>query len=78
MYDTHCNLNFQAFRDIYPEVIKRSLKGGMLLNIVGTQYETSRRAIEITHEFENEPVCAAVGLHPTHLGKNEKSDGPKA
>lgn len=70
MYDTHCHLNFRAFANDYRNVIKHSLEAGMFLNIVGTQYETSRRAIEIAEEFKDAPVYASVGLHPSHLEKS--------
>jgi len=74
MYDTHCHLNFRAFADDYHDVIKHSLEKEMFLNIVGTQYETSLRAVEIAEEFADAPVYASVGLHPSHL---EKSHDPE-
>ncbi len=73
MYDTHCHLNFRAFADDYRDVIKNSLEKGIFLNIVGTQYETSRRAVEIAEEFAEAPIYSSVGLHPSHL---EKSHDP--
>lgn len=37
----------------------------MLLNVVGSQYETSQRAVEYAEKY---PFCfATVGLHPIHL-----------
>lgn len=71
MYDTHCHLNFKAFADDYRAVLQESLEKGMSLNLVGTEYETSCRAIAIAHEFEDAPVYASVGLHPAHLDKND-------
>jgi len=71
MYDTHCHLNFQAFENDYHDVIQRSLKKGMFLNIVGSQYETSKKAVAIAEEFIHYPVFAAIGLHPTHSNKND-------
>ena len=71
MYDTHCHLNFQAFKKDYKIVTQKSLDEGMMLNIVGTQYDTSKRAVEIAQEFNDKPVYAAVGIHPTHLNKED-------
>lgn len=70
MYDTHCHLNFRAFANDYRKIIKHSIEAGMFLNIVGTQYETSRRAVGIAEEFKDAPVYASVGLHPSHLEKS--------
>ena len=71
LYDTHSHLNFKAFADDCQTVIKNSLKQGMFLNIVGSQFLTSKRAVEIANEFKNDPVYATVGLHPSHVGQND-------
>jgi len=70
MFDAHTHTHFAAFEKDYKEVINRALKAGVGLINVGTQIDTSRRAIEVAHEFENEPVYATVGLHPTHTEKS--------
>ncbi len=67
--DVHTHLQFSAFKDDYREVIKRTLAGGMMLVNVGTQCDTSRRAVEVTHEFP-EHVFATVGLHPAHTAES--------
>lgn len=64
--DTHSHLNFQAFREDYDDVIQRSLAGEVWMINVGTQFETSRRAVEIAEEY-SDGVYAAIGLHPIHL-----------
>lgn len=66
MFDAHTHTQFAIFEKDYREVINRSLKAGVGLINIGTQYDTSKRAIEVAHEFENEPVYASVGLHPIH------------
>ncbi|MEK9165472.1 MAG: TatD family hydrolase [Patescibacteria group bacterium] len=71
LYDTHSHLNFKAFADDCQTVIKNSLKQGMFLNIVGSQFLTSKRAVEIANEFRNDPVYATVGLHPSHVGNSK-------
>lgn len=70
MFDSHTHAHFAAFEKDYKEVINRALKAGVGLINVGTQIDTSRRAIEVAHEFENQPVYATVGLHPTHTEKS--------
>jgi TatD DNase family protein len=69
-FDAHTHAQFAAFRNDYKEVIGRALTAGVGLVNVGTQRDTSLRAIEIAHDFENEPVYAAVGLHPIHTSKS--------
>lgn len=68
MTDTHSHLNFNAFKDDFEDVISRSLLGGVSMINVGSQYETSKRAIEIAGMYE-EGVWASVGFHPIHAGK---------
>jgi len=63
--DTHCHLNFEAFKDDLPQVIKRAKdRGVMKIVIPGTDVASSTRAIEIARAY---PGCyAAVGIHPHH------------
>lgn len=68
LIDTHAHLNFEAFKKDFFRVIKKSLKNNIFLVNVGTNYETSKKAIEITKMFR-EGVWASVGLHPIHLEK---------
>jgi len=66
--DNHAHLNFNAFKDDLPEVIGRARKAGVAIINVGTQRDTSKRAIEIAESNEN--VYAIIGLHPVHTGKS--------
>src|SRR3989344_854808 len=66
LIDTHSHLNFQAFREDADDVIDRSLEQGTWMINAGTQFETSRKAIELAEEY-GDGVYAAVGLHPIHL-----------
>lgn len=66
LIDTHCHLNFAAFREDYDDAIRRALGDNTWLVNVGTQFETSRRAVEIADKY-SDGVYAAVGLHPIHL-----------
>lgn len=67
--DIHCHTNFQVFKEDYKDVIKRALRGDTWLINVGTQADTSQRAIEIAREYP-EGVYASIGLHPIHTGKS--------
>jgi len=66
LIDTHAHLNFHAYKNDVNEVIKRSLKNDMWVINVGSQYSTSKRAVEIAEKYEK-GVYAAIGLHPIHL-----------
>ena len=64
-FDAHTHANLAAFKDDYKEVVNRALSAGVGMVNVGTDGNTSLKAVEIAHEFKNDPVFAAVGLHPT-------------
>lgn len=65
LFDAHAHINFNAFKDDADEVIKRSLETGVFMINVGSQYETSKRAVEYAKKYEG--VFAAIGLHPIHV-----------
>ena len=70
MIDTHCHLNFKAFKDDTDEVIARAREAGVssIIN-VGSQWDTSERAVKLATEKEN--LYAAIALHPIHLYEQE-------
>lgn len=68
LFDTHAHVNFSAYKDDGEEVLKRSVEGGVFVVNVGSQYSTSKRAVEYANKFEN-GVWAAIGIHPVHLKK---------
>jgi TatD DNase family protein len=72
LIDTHCHVNFSSFNDDVDDVIQRSLKQNIGLIAVGTQTDTSKRAIEIAEKYDG--VWATIGLHPSHLHKQEFHD----
>ena len=67
--DAHTHVQFAAFRDDWRETMARALNAGVFVVNVGTQKDTSRRAVEIAREYP-EGVWAAVGLHPLHTSKS--------
>ena len=66
LIDTHAHLNFSAYKNDADEVIKKTLKEGVFMINIGSQYSTSARAIEYAKKYEA-GVWAAVGIHPLHL-----------
>src|SRR3989344_2314994 len=79
LIDTHAHVNFNAYKYDSDEVIRRSLAENVWLINVGSQYSTSKRAVEMSEKYEK-GVYAAVGLHPIHLEtglvkiKNDKEE----
>ncbi|OGZ33235.1 MAG: hypothetical protein A3I88_01280 [Candidatus Portnoybacteria bacterium RIFCSPLOWO2_12_FULL_39_9] len=70
LIDTHAHINFNAYKDDGDEAIKRALDQGVWLINVGSQYDTSRRAIDYARKYPK-GVYAAIGLHPHHLEEME-------
>jgi TatD DNase family protein len=68
LFDTHAHVNFNAFKDDGEDVLRRCLEYGMNVVNVGSQFSTSKRAVEYAHKFED-GIFAAVGIHPVHLKK---------
>lgn len=65
--DIHAHTNFKAFDEDRRETIERALSAGVMVMNVGTQIDTSRKAVEMANEFP-EGVYAIIGLHPIHTG----------
>ncbi len=71
MLDSHAHLNFDGFKQDYPEVIARSQAGGMeaIIN-VGAQFQSSAKAVAIANEHK---ICfASAGVHPIHWEDTER------
>ncbi len=64
-YDTHAHLDFPDFAGDLNQVIERAHAAGISKIIsIGTDLESSRRAITLSEQFPN--VFAVAGWHPTH------------
>lgn len=70
--DMHAHVNFPEFDEDRDEVIKRALDEGVYIVNVGTDIESSKRAISIAEKY-NEGVYAIVGIHP-HEAMKMKDD----
>lgn len=66
LYDTHAHVQFNAFKDDGHETVRRALDAGVWMNLVGSQIDTSKRAIEYAEQYP-EGVYALIALHPIHL-----------
>ena len=66
LIDTHAHLNLAAFEKDRKAVIKKCLENNIWMINVGTNFETSKKAVEIAEDFK-ESVYAAIGLHPINL-----------
>ena len=71
LIDTHAHVNFNAFKEDGDEVIKKTLDQNVWMINIGSQYSTSKRAVEYANKYE-QGVYAAVGLHPVHVNKGMK------
>ena len=67
-FDAHTHVNFVAYNDDREETIRRAKDAEVGLNCVGTQFDTSRAALELARKYEN--VWATIGLHPIHTSKS--------
>lgn len=72
LIDTHAHLNFEAFNGDWRQVMKQCLANQVKVINVGSQLETSQKAIQIAEEFKDD-AFAAVGLHAVHCLNEEFS-----
>lgn len=73
MIDSHCHLNDEKLFPDRKQYIEKAEKVGVnILLIVGWDVESSKKALQITHEYPN--VFAAVGIHPENIEGVTDSD----
>lgn len=66
LIDTHCHINFNAFREDADEIIKKTLSKNIWIINVGSKFITSERAVFYAQKYK-EGVYASVALHPIHV-----------
>lgn len=66
LIDTHCHINLANYKEDADEVVKRSLEAGVGMIIVGTDYKSSKKGLELANKYQ-QGVHAAIGLHPDGL-----------
>lgn len=69
--DIHCHLNFHDYDANLVAVIERAEKSEVGMIVVGTNQETSKKAVELAVKYPK--IWAIVGLHPIHATE-EKFD----
>jgi len=67
-FDAHTHVQFAAYDADREAVILRARDAGVRFVNVGTQKDTSRRAVELAEQHEG--VYAAIGLHPVHTSRS--------
>ena len=67
--DIHAHTNFVTFDEDRDAVIRRVLDNDTWVINIGTQYDTSKKAVEMTNEY-SVGVFACIGLHPIHTDKS--------
>jgi TatD DNase family protein len=63
--DIHAHTNFESFEEDRDEVISRALENDTWVINIGTQYDTSKKAVKMTNVYK-EGIYATIGLHPIH------------
>jgi len=69
LIDIHAHVNFNAFTNDADDVIKRTLDDNVWMILVGSQIDTSQRAVAYAEKYPH-GVYAAVALHPIHLAES--------
>lgn len=72
--DTHAHLNLSAFNEDIDAVVKRCLEEDVAVINIGTNFSTSKRAVELAEQYEH--LYAIVGLHPiqTVPGRHDEDE----
>jgi len=71
LIDTHSHLNFTHFDKDREQLIKSCLRNKIWMINVGTNFKSSKKAVEIAEKYK-QGVWAAVGLHPINIIQNSK------
>src|SRR3989344_1282823 len=67
-FDAHTHMNFVAYNSDREATILRAKDAGVGMNVVGTQFDTSKAAVALAEKYDN--VFATIGLHPIHTSKS--------
>ena len=69
LIDSHAHINFKEYEGELEDVIQRSFDNKTWIINVGSNYETSQKAVEIAEKF-GLGIWAVIGCHPIHLVKD--------
>ena len=67
-FDAHTHVNFVAYDADREATILRAKEAGVAMNVVGTQFDTSKATVALAEKYDN--VFATIGLHPIHTSKS--------
>ncbi|MEI8270951.1 MAG: TatD family hydrolase [bacterium] len=70
--DIHAHTNFKFFDENREEVISRALENDTWVVNIGTQYDTSKKAVEMTNQYKG--VYSTIGLHPIHTSSSHHDE----
>ncbi len=65
LIDTHCHPQMGDYDGERTEMIKRSLDANIGMIAIGTTMADSLAGIRLAEEYPDQPMYAAVGIHPT-------------
>ncbi len=66
--DSHAHLNFDEYKNELEDVIRRSFDAGVQIITVGSNYESSKKALEIAENQDG--IWAVIGCHPDDIDEN--------
>lgn len=67
-FDAHTHVQFVAYAEDREASIERAKDTEVMMNVVGTQLDTSRAAVELAEKYDH--IYATIGLHPIHTSKS--------
>jgi TatD DNase family protein len=68
--DAHTHVQFAAYDADREEVIARATAADVHMIVIGTQRDTSARAVGLAEAHAAEGMYAVIGLHPIHTSKS--------
>ena len=70
--DTHAHLDFEDYKEDFEEVVQRTIQNKVAVITIGTNLETSKRALEIAEKYDH--VWAVIGFHPLYVDECKVED----
>ena len=65
LYDTHCHIYTSEYGEQTSSILSSSQDLGILLNIIGTNLQTSKEALSVVNDLST--AYAVVGIHPSDV-----------
>lgn len=73
LFDTHCHLNAEDFKDDVKGYVERANQVGVhFLAVIGWDLVSSKKALDISSENDN--IFAVIGIHPSDVFKAGPND----